>query len=139
MTPQQAMDQAIREAQSRFTYIPDPPKLDVWDTVKEFVARVGGDCDGWVLWCLWRAQQLTGLQGCWWFVEGLVQPYNPETDGHAWAMIDQRAFHVTELLWADPTWGNPCVDPGWFTGRRPLKKYRVDNELMLDPTDYTTP
>lgn len=127
MTPSEALDQAIVEAQKRFKYIADPPTLDEWDTVKEFEARGGGDCDGWVLWCLARAEDLARAHGCWWFVVGTVT--GGKATGHAWAEIrlpDGR-------LWADPTWGKPCERPEWYTDRTSTEAYPVDQEIMGPP------
>ena len=130
MTPRTALNTALHEAQARFRYIADPTTLDTWDTVAEFEARGGGDCDGWTLWCLHRASLLAHAPGCWWLLLGLVYPYGPK-DGHAWAGLELDGV----WLWADPTWGQTCDTPDWWTDRRLTKRYRVEHEILSEPID----
>jgi hypothetical protein len=132
VTPREALDAAIVEAQTLFSYIADPPTLDEWDTFIEFQNRGGGDCDGWVLWCLQRAALLCGVTGCWYFVRGTVEQPTGEGVGHAWAEIRLPG----ERLWADPTWGRPCEPAALWTGRVPAVAYPVDQEIMGEATAY---
>ncbi len=124
MTPRQATDNAVVEAQRRFRYIADPPLTDEWDTVREFTARGGGDCDGWALWAIWRAQGR--CPGEYRFVRGIASGI-----GHAWVEIRDP-----DRLWADPTWGEPCHDPGWYSERTPQLAYLLAGEIMGPPTAY---
>jgi hypothetical protein len=131
MTPQEALDQAIVEAQKRFIYIPDAPTEDVWDTVREMEQRGGGDCDGWVLWCLARAADLCPAPGAYHFVEGTILR-DGQTLGHAWAEVRVGA----DLQWADPTWGIDCERLAYYSDRTPWKSYPVDGEIMGQPEEY---
>ncbi len=129
MSPQEALDQAVREAKRRFQYIPDAPGADrdIWETPKEVEQKGGADCDGLGVWAVARAMQLAPSDQYWW-VRGTVNGM-----GHAWAEL--RNPDGTRL-WADPTWGLTTERPGWYSNRVPLKAYRWMGDIFSLPTDY---
>lgn len=126
MTPEQAVNLYIREARARFCYIPDLPAWDEWDTVSEFEARGGGDCDGFVCWTLAMAWAECPEPDRYWLVVG-----ETSQGWHAWGELrwpDRR-------LWCDPTWGLPCGAPARFT-RTPHEAYPVQGRLLGRGTQY---
>lgn len=138
VTPRDALARACIEAR-RFRYIPDTTSTDlltrlledVWDTVAEFEAREGGDCDGWSLWSIERAHALApGPHYA--FVVGSVRQQG-QWFGHAWvALLDTDE-------WADPTWGWGPTSPaslGWPSTRQPQMRWRFDGMAFPVQEEY---
>ena len=102
--------------------------VDIWDTLAEFEARQGGDCDGHACWTIERAA--LRAPGPFYFVAGEVL-VRGTWNGHAWVELDEP----DERLWADPTWGHGPQSPralGYPATRRPWKRWRYAGEGLFD-------
>ena len=126
MTPEQAVNLYVREARARFRYIPDLPDWDEWDTVQEFEARGGGDCDGFSKWVLAKAWMECPEPDRYWLVVG-----ETSAGWHAWVEVR----YPDRRLWADPTWGYLCGDPSGYS-HIPYEAYPIKGRLLGPATRY---
>lgn len=120
----------------RYRYIPDTVTVDgmtipvdVWDTLREFEQRGGGDCDSMAIFAIEMAER--DEPGAYYFVAGEVL-IRGEWSGHAW--VELRVSD-TEILWADPTWGEVPQEPralGYPATRRPVKCWRYAGNGQFD-------
>jgi hypothetical protein len=129
----------------RYRYIPDTVTVDdmtipvdVWDTLQEFEARKGGDCDGHASWTIEHAFRW-GSSGTFYFVVGEVLQRSGVWAGHAWVELIEDGT----CWWADPTWGELPTSPqalGYPETRRPRNRWRYAGEGQFDQEEiYTTP
>lgn len=131
MTALDVLRETILDERRHYAYIPDPEGFDAfsrllndeWDTAKEFEARGGGDCDGWVGHCVERGEEaeerLNQKPAAWYAVEGEVL-WRGEWIGHHWVELVTR----DGTYWADPTWGLAPADGAYPKERRPVKRWR---------------
>lgn len=123
MTPRDILRDTIRRLHAEgYAYIPDPEGFDAmsrllndeWDTRKEFEARGGGDCDGWVGACIELCEEAEAdlphaagdVPAKWYAVAGRVKQRS-QWFGHMWVVLDTPEGEV----WADPTWNRGPAAP----------------------------
>lgn len=128
----------------RYRYIPDEVTVDgmtipvdIWDTLREFGERGGGDCDGFACWTIEVSERnISRFQEdqhgwAYYFVVGEVLQRSGVWAGHAWVeLIEDGA-----CWWADPTWGEgPQTKEalGYPRKRRPSKRWYYAGNGIFD-------
>lgn len=133
MTSREALAQAIRECQQRFTYRGEPQGDDVWQTPRETEALGSGDCEDLAVWSIataWDLSQDEDIAATFYLVAGTA-----EGGGHAWVeLIDEQGV----TLWGDPTpgWPKALAPRGAWPTHVPGWAYRWTGHEFAEKLEY---